>query len=159
MNALDFFIKKADSIRVGCYGSGCVDIEIDMERDDRTICISRDKGLVELSCLVYLGGGDEGSASILDDELKALIEFIPAFKSGQDQISQISSLLLETENDSLNMSISESAVEIKCRKNGDWDPQYSCSISRNQELQFEGPVPMKLKEKMQRVAQLIWAEK
>lgn len=98
MDALKYFIQKANCIEVDCYVGGYISINIILERKsywtDRAIAISKDeKGLVEASCLVYLGGGDEGSASILDDELKALIEFIPAFKSGQDQISQISSLL------------------------------------------------------------------
>lgn len=160
MNTLDFFIKKGDSIQVNCYAKGYIGIEICMERNssgriERAIGISKDeKGLVELNCYEDWGGDGEGSASILDDELKALLEFIPAFMSGLDQISQISSLLLKSENDRFSMLIRAFAADFEWN-NGTCD-QYSCSISKNLELHFKGAVPEETKQKMSKVARLIW---
>lgn len=159
MNTFAFFIKKADSIQVDCYALGSIEITIIMERDNygrvnRAINILKDKGLVELSCYEDLGGDGQGSASIQDDELKALLEFVPEFMSGKDQICQISSLLLKPEDDWFTMLISGSTVEIKWNI-GTYN-QYSCSLSRGRELHFEGVVPKELEKKMQRVACLIW---
>lgn len=158
MSALDFFIKKADSIWVDCYSSGWININICMERDgygriSRAIDISKDKGLVELSCYEDWGGDGHGAASILDDELQALINFIPSFRAGEDQISQISSLLSSSVNDAYKMIISASSVEFIWNY-GTYD-QYSCIVFRNQEIGFEGLVPKKLKTEMRKVARLI----
>jgi hypothetical protein len=159
MNALDFFIKKADRIEVDSYAGGSIGIDIILERNNygrtrRAIDISKDKkGLVEASCYVDWGGDGLGAASILDDELQALIEFVPAFKTGQDQISQISSLLSSSANDTYKMIITTSSVELiwNC---GTYD-QYSCIVFRNQELRFEGAVPEQLKTEMREIANLI----
>lgn len=160
MNTLDFFIKKADSIWVDCYSSGWIDINICMERNDygrirRAINISKDKeGLVELSCYEDWGDDGKGSAFILDDELQVLMGFISSFKAGNDQISQISSLLSLSGNDTYKMSVSASSVAFTWNC-GTYD-QYSCIVFRNQEPLFEGSVPEELKKEMQRVARLIW---
>ena len=160
MNTLDYFIPKADSIEVMFYSWGSIYVTICMERStygriDRAIEISKDeKGVVEVSCYEDWGGDGHGSASILDDELLALIEFIPAFKAGQDQISQVSSILLTSVNDSFKMTISDPSVEF-IFNNGTCD-QYSCVVFRNQELHFEGALPERLIIIMQSVARLIW---
>ena len=158
MNALDFFIKKADSIWVDCYSSGWININICMERDSygrirRAINISKDKGLVELSCYEDWGNDGQGSAFILDDELQVLMGFIPSFKAGDDQISQTNSLLSLSGNDTYKMSVSASSVAFVWNY-GTYD-QYSCIVFRNQEPLFEGSVPEELKAEMQRVARLI----
>ena len=159
MNTLDFFIKKADCIEVDCYAGSYIGIDIILERDNygrtnRAIAISKDeKGLVEASCYVDWGGDGQGAASILDDELQALIEFVPAFKSGHDQISQIVSLLSSSVNDTYKMIIAMSSVELIWNY-GTYD-QYSCIAFRNQSLRFEGSVPEQLKTEMRKIANLI----
>jgi len=158
MDALKFFIQKANCIEVDCYAGGYISIDIILERKsywtDRAIAISKDeKGLVEASCYVDWGGDGQGAASILDDELQALIEFVPAFKAGQDHISQIVSLLSSSVNDTYKMIISMSSVEL-IWNSGTYD-QYSCIVFRNQDLRFEGSVPEQLKTEMRKIANLI----
>lgn len=160
MNTLDYFISKANSIEVDCYPEGYIGIEIILERDiygriDRAIAISKDeKNLVEVSCYEDWGGDGHGEASILDDELLALIDFIPVFKAGHDWISQVSSIILASVNDSFKMIISAPSIEFIFNY-GTYD-QYSCVVFRNQELHFEGAVPGRMKLTMQSVARLIW---
>ena len=160
MNAFDFFIEKANSIEVDCYAGGYISIDIILERDsygrtNRAIAISKDeKGLIEASCYEDWGGDGQGAASILDDELQALIEFVPAFKSGQDQISQIVSLLSSSVNDAYKMIIAMSSIEL-IGNYGTYD-QYSCIVFRNQSLRFEGSVPKQLKTELRKIANLIW---
>lgn len=86
--------------------------------------------------------------------MQALIEFVPAFKTGQDQISQIVSSLTSSVNDtSYKMIISMSSVELIWNY-GTYD-QYSCIVFRNQALRFEGSVPEQLKTEMREIANLI----
>ena len=161
MDALKFFIQKADCIEVDCYAWGGISIDIIMEREsygrkrtNRAIAISKDeKGLIEASCYVDWGGDGQGAASILDDELQALIFFIPAFKAGQDQISQIVSLLSSSVKETYKMIVSMSSVELIWNY-GTFD-QYSCIVSRDQTLQFEGSVPEVLRTEMQKIAYMI----
>lgn len=160
MNALEFFINKADSIQVNCWGSDSIGIDICMERDNygrtiRAIAIYKDKGLVELSCYEDWGGDGQGTASIFDDELRALIEFIPTFMSGQDKISQSVSLLSKTEADSFRMIISASAIKVIWNR-GTYDDQCSCSLSMEQKQHFEGDAPEELEKEVQRVWHIIW---
>lgn len=124
-------------------------------RTNRAIAISKDeKGLVEASCYVDWGGDGQGAASILDDELQALIEFVPAFKAGQDQISQIVSSLSSSVNDTYRMIISMPSVELIWNY-GTYD-QYSCIVFRNHALRFEGSVAEQLKTEMRKIANLIF---
>ena len=161
MDALEFFTQKADCIEVDCYAWGEVSIDIILEREsygrrrtNRAIAISKNKkGLVEASCYVDWGGDGQGAASILDDELQALIEFIPAFKAGQDQISQIVSLLSSSVKETYKMIISMSSVELIWNY-GTYD-QYSCIVFRDQTLRFEGSVPEQLRTEMRGIAYLI----
>ena len=80
--------------------------------------------------------------------------FIPSFKAGNDQISQINSLLSLSGNDTYKMSVSASSVAFMWNC-GTYD-QYSCIVFRNQEPLFEGSVPEELKSEMQRGARLIF---
>ncbi|MCB6991981.1 hypothetical protein LI177_00460 [bacterium 210820-DFI.6.37] len=156
MDTLDFFIQKADCLEVECYTTGYISIDIILERDTygrtlRAIALSKDeKDLVEVSCYEDWGGDGHGSASILDDELRALIEFVPDFKVSQDRISQILSFLLKIANNSFKMVISSAGVEIK------WETGFSCSISRNQELHCKNILPKELEKEIPRITFLLW---
>ena len=158
-NALDFFLQKADSIQVRC-DLGRIFVDICMEHNsggrlDRFIGIAKDEeGFVRLNCYEDWGGGEQGSASIEDDELKALLEFLPAFLSGKDQLTQISSMLLRSKDDLLRMRLTASAAEFLWGRGA--CGEYSCSISRNPELQLEGEAPEGLEEEVKRAVLLIW---
>ena len=158
MNALDFFIKNAEFIEVLHYSQDEIEINICMERNDygrtvRAIRISRsgkNKGIIELSCYSDWGDDGEGSAAIRDVELPAIMEFISAFKAGQDTISQICSLMRKDEEDVFRILISANAINIT------WRLENSCSINRAKELHSENEISEELEKDIQKMARLIW---